>query len=398
MAYSVLTDQPFMMSTRDDSGALLAGMHSYSAQEMRRMLLDAFGPGDGILPGDGAVTASGEPDDYVHVAPMRYRITGTDLGGVIAQGIYFGRLSGQADVQVYPADTALDRIDLLVVQIVDADVPSIGGTERIGQVTTIEGDLPSPGQDPVAPALPTSCLEIAQIYVPHGSTTVIQQTNISGSAPLATIQTPGLQVAEGSFKQSAVPLVDVKGVGVPRVLWRADSSGNADAKITSGTVTPVTFDNIPQIYRHLKIRWGLAWSNNTEYANFQWRANGSASAVYHDRVWNYSGGGSYSNGDSGATQGWLGDANTVGQYGDLTFGEGDLFDYTNAIKHVIHYRYTRNDGAFGGSNGLVAGGGSSEYPVAAAISSLSFFPAASGAGAGAPQWSNYCWIEVVGEP
>lgn len=100
----------------------------------------------------------------VDVAAGKAAIDGDDQAN---QGTYFVRSTTVTNVAIDPADLVNPRIDLVILQVRDANV--IGGANNDATIRVVKG---APAGVPAAPALPASAIELARVAVAVGQVTV----------------------------------------------------------------------------------------------------------------------------------------------------------------------------------------------------------------------------------
>lgn len=172
---------------------LQAGSHP--AEDVR-LMLDALlggssnnGPNVGIVAsGDYAVTASGTPDNFVHVAPGAAFVAGTES---TTQGVYTVVSDTSASVPIAAPDATNDRISLIVLQVLDA---FYSGSDSFGQIVEVAG---APAPAPVAPATPDNAIALAQVRVVAGSgAAVVTGANITDARHFQAPSSRSLIVAD----------------------------------------------------------------------------------------------------------------------------------------------------------------------------------------------------------
>jgi len=96
------------------------------------------------------------PAMQVDVSAGRAFVDGDDIPN---QGNYLVVSESVVEVPVEPADTVADRIDLLVLRVLDSDAGVIGDEARVELITG------TPAGSPVAPALPPTAIPLAEVLV-----------------------------------------------------------------------------------------------------------------------------------------------------------------------------------------------------------------------------------------
>lgn len=185
-------------------------------------------PHEGVVEGIGsnlAITATGTPDMYVHVAP----------GVAVASGYYWLENTASFSIPIATADPTNPRIDLIV-----AKFRLTGDTYRDALLTVHTG---IPAASPIAPT-PTVSADVIEIALGHvdvaAGATQIQTANITAAAsqPLcgyvaARIGKAFAQV-DGSLNAGSLP---IHGVGNPGADTDADTQGARNTAITEALST-----------------------------------------------------------------------------------------------------------------------------------------------------------------
>jgi hypothetical protein len=132
----------------------------YSARLTRNItsLLAKEGVVGDTLAGAGfaASERAAAPAMQVDVSAGRAFVDGDDIPN---QGNYLVVSEDVVEVPVPPADTAEDRIDLVVLRVLDSDAGVVGDE---AQVVLIEG---TPDPSPTVPAVPDTAIALASVYV-----------------------------------------------------------------------------------------------------------------------------------------------------------------------------------------------------------------------------------------
>jgi hypothetical protein len=166
---------------RTEDGSTAVG---HPANILRMFIQSVVGSAGVVGSGDFAVTQSG-PSWNVSVADGRAFVAGTEAGD---QGFYYCPNVGAATVAVTASDATLDRRDLIVLRVFDADY---GDTPGAWQIAYVQGTLSA---TPVDPTVPANSLTIARIRVGHG-TTAVTTAMIDDLRTYASFRGAGLPLA-----------------------------------------------------------------------------------------------------------------------------------------------------------------------------------------------------------
>ena len=129
---------------------------AYSAR-LTRNIVDLLGTEGIIGAGDFAASErAAAPAMQVDVAAGRALVDGDDIPN---QYTYLAVSEGLVEVPVAAADTVDDRIDLLVLRVLDSDAGVVGEEARVELITGV------PDPSPVAPALPPTAIALAEVLV-----------------------------------------------------------------------------------------------------------------------------------------------------------------------------------------------------------------------------------------
>lgn len=96
------------------------------------------------------------PAMQVDVTAGRAFVDGDDIPN---QGNYLVVVEELVEVAVDPADSTDDRLDLLVLRVLDSDAGVVGDEAQLQLITGVPDPLP------VLPALPDTCIPLAQVLV-----------------------------------------------------------------------------------------------------------------------------------------------------------------------------------------------------------------------------------------
>jgi hypothetical protein len=96
------------------------------------------------------------PALQVTMSPGRAFIDGDDIPN---QGNYLVVVEEPVDINVSPADTTDDRIDLLVLRVLDSDAGVVGDEAQLELIPGV------PDPSPVPPALPDTAIPVAEVLV-----------------------------------------------------------------------------------------------------------------------------------------------------------------------------------------------------------------------------------------
>jgi hypothetical protein len=160
-----------------------------NAQVIRQLFAATIAASGGIVDAGGyAVTQNGTPNMSVNVAAGRAWIPGNQVGNISGflfntQGQYFALNDAVVNVAVAASNPTNPRIDLVVLQVLDAQYT---GSTNLAQLAVITGTAAA---TPVAPAAPSNSLVLAQVAVAALATSIVN-ANLTDvrvySAPLAS--------------------------------------------------------------------------------------------------------------------------------------------------------------------------------------------------------------------
>lgn len=260
-----------------------------------------FRPGAGATP--GAVTATGTPDAFVHVAPFQlfYQTTRASVVG----GPYMMTLDAIANVNILstPADPTNPRNDLVIAQQSDTFYGDGVSTWQIRQV------VGTPSGSPVDPTVSgsTDYVPLARVRVNANATTIttgnITDLRSSGHAKsltggLFTTALGGLlPVANTTERGGLTPYVGMQiwrvDVGWNEIYdgatWQAQGYWRARQTLV-GSAATVTFSSIPTGIRHLQLVFSIRGDNATTAQFMSLQLNGVGSSVYNYNFSQTSGG------------------------------------------------------------------------------------------------------------
>ncbi len=193
---------------------------SYGAIDLRRMVTTMLGEGI-IAAGDFAVTQRAAGANMsVDVAAGQAYVKGDTASD---QGHYFVRSAAAVNVPVTASDASNPRIVRVALEIKD-DAHDLGGL-NLGRIRTIDG-VATAGATLSnligAPAVPDSCMLLANVLVPAGSTTV---TTGNVQDRRTGVPIPGRQML-GGLASSVVSLTN--------------SGDKLSATVVGNGVTPVS--------------------------------------------------------------------------------------------------------------------------------------------------------------
>jgi hypothetical protein len=174
---------------------------------------DALAPRGGVRPygssvlGSMRVTATGTPDNKSNVAAGSVVIPAQ--GG----GAYFGHNDGSVAITHDPAHATLDRIDLVVAQVRDAEA---GGSDNDFRIVAVAG---TPAGSPTPPSTPVNSYVLAQITIRDlastGGSTVIASGDITDRRT-PTVTAGGILAIPASDLAAVTPYI-----GQP--VWKTDT-------------------------------------------------------------------------------------------------------------------------------------------------------------------------------
>jgi hypothetical protein len=123
------------------------------------------------------------PAMLVEVLPGRAIVDGDDIP---FQGPYLIVLEQVLELTVPAADTALPRVDLVVLRVLDSDAGVAGDEAR---VELLEG---TPAAEPVPPAVPDTAIPLALITVAPNVTFILQSSITEARLPSGPLVEPQL--------------------------------------------------------------------------------------------------------------------------------------------------------------------------------------------------------------
>lgn len=210
----------------------------------------------GVHPGFGselAVTQAGSPNMSVLVESGACSIPGTESS---TQGNYFAVNDAQVTLSISAAHATLARIDIVVVNVRDAQY---SGANNDVQLQVVTG---TPASSPVAPSAPANSITIAQVAVGAAVSSIVN-ANITDTRDYVAavgglINTRNIaaaptsaQITEGQFIWS--------NSGDTLHIWDGSAYNQIypgynkiSENILGGTATTVTFSSIPTKFRHLR--------------------------------------------------------------------------------------------------------------------------------------------------
>ena len=134
--------------------------------EVFRQIIAGLSPAPGVIGvGDLAVAQHSTPNMSVDIAAGFAVIAGTTT--VPVQGSYWFYNDATATLAIAAAHATLDRIDIVCAQIQDA---FYAGASNTPQLVVVTG---TPAGSPVAPSPPASSIILAQVYVTHAESSVL---------------------------------------------------------------------------------------------------------------------------------------------------------------------------------------------------------------------------------
>jgi hypothetical protein len=148
------------------------------------------------------------PAMQVDVSAGRAFVDGDDIPN---QGNYLVVLEDVLEVAVPPADTVDDRIDLVVLRVLDSDAGVVGDE---AQVFLIEG---TPDPSPVAPAVPDTAIALASVEVAANVIAILD-------ADITDLRLPSQTALEAG----------AKGGGSDQVFWENDQTVTTNYTISTG--------------------------------------------------------------------------------------------------------------------------------------------------------------------
>lgn len=159
----------------------------YSAR-LTRSFLDLVATEGVVGAGDFEVTErAASPAMQVDVAAGRAFVYGDDITNQFA---YVALSEGVVEVAVEAADVTDDRIDLVVVRVLDSDAGVVGDEAKVEVITG------TPDPSPTVPSTPDTALTLASIFVTANAATItdsdITDLRTTASSPFpATVATLG---------------------------------------------------------------------------------------------------------------------------------------------------------------------------------------------------------------
>jgi len=152
----------------------------YSAR-LTRLFLDLVATEGVVGVNDFTVTErAASPAMQVDIAAGAAFITGDDIPN---QFRYVALAENVVEVSVDPADLADDRIDLVVVRVLDSDAGVVGDEAKVEVITG------TPASVPVVPSTPNTALPLAQISVAANAASIadsdITDLRVRSTSPFA---------------------------------------------------------------------------------------------------------------------------------------------------------------------------------------------------------------------
>ena len=255
--------------------SLQAGMFS-SATSLRAR--------GGVHPGFGqelVVTQAGSPNMTVLAESGACSIPGSENAN---QGNYFVVNDAQVTLSISAAHASLARIDIVVVNVRDAQY---SGASNDAQLQVVAG---TPASSPVAPTAPDNSITIAQIAVGAGVTS-ITNANITDTRRYIAAVGGVIPATNDAARPASTEINESQLVWSRDVdklyIWDGAAYNQifpGVAKISEnvlvGTSASVTFSSIPSTYRNLRLYIVCRSDNASTNVNLLVRFNGDTAANY----------------------------------------------------------------------------------------------------------------------
>jgi len=202
-----------------------------------------------------AVTQAGSPNMTVLVGSGACSIPGSESS---TQGNYFAVNDAQVTLSIAAAHATLARIDIVVVNVRDAQY---SGASNDVQLQVITG---TPASSPAVPAAPANSITVAQVAVAANDTAItngeITDTRIYMAALGGQIRARSDATRPGSTEISAGQRVWSMDVG-REYIWDGAAYNQVypagfakiNESVLVGTTASVTFSSIPATYRNLRL-------------------------------------------------------------------------------------------------------------------------------------------------
>lgn len=266
------------------------GLPSYSGGELRLSTVTPFVAGTGTslgvrsgvrLSGSGTdllVQAQTSPNMTVKVNPGVLVVQGSISG---TQGAYTYTLDATTNVTISAAHATLDRTDLIVIRVRDANVDTSGG--RDGAPIVITGTAGGG-----VPSLPTDATYflLAQISVVHAVSSITsgaitdkrQYTAALGGVIPCDSNT---QPSAGSVAPHQLAYRTDLGVfqAVQSSAWRY-ATPYRQVTVVGSAVGSITFSGFPTGLRNITVKWTARGTNATEVIGVLIRVNNDSTGAY----------------------------------------------------------------------------------------------------------------------
>lgn len=172
MPFTTLTQPPLFLQEGEYSARLARNLASFVGTEGVLGVTDLF-----------VRQRLAGPAMLIEVLPGRAIVDGDDIP---FQGPYLVVSEEVLEVAVPAADTALPRVDLVVLRVLDSNA---GASADEARIELLEG---TPGAEPVAPAVPDTAIPLALVTVAPNVTVILQPSITEARLPSGPLVEPVL--------------------------------------------------------------------------------------------------------------------------------------------------------------------------------------------------------------